>query len=98
MINFLGHKSFIWAAGITHLNQAGGSVARGRFAVTPHGSVAGRDRGWRRLAVDPGEESKGLTQSPSPRGGHHDGMKIRPLIVRIGRIFFLFSQQIKTGI
>jgi hypothetical protein len=43
------------------------------------------------------KQARGLTQSPSLRGGHHDGMKIRPLIVRIGRIFFLFSQQIKQG-
>jgi hypothetical protein len=47
----------------SHTSEPGwGSVARGRLTVTSHGSVAGRDRGWRRIEIGPGEASKGLTQ------------------------------------
>src|ERR1700676_4488277 len=54
---------------MTRLNRA--SVARGRFAVTSHGSVAGRDRGWHRLEVEPGEASKDFTQIKQGFSGLH---------------------------
>jgi hypothetical protein len=39
--------------------------------LTPNGSMAGRNRGWRELEVGRGEASKGLTQIKQGFSGVH---------------------------
>jgi hypothetical protein len=51
--------------------------------------------GVRRLAK---ERKQGLlTQSPSPRGGHHDGVKISLSPAVMGEHFFYFRSRLRQG-
>jgi hypothetical protein len=65
-----------------------GIIHTSRFRVPNFGV----DRlGWRP------KQARVLTQSPSPRGGHHDGVKISLSPAVMGEHFFYFRSRLRQG-